>query len=131
MGIWEDGADRTDINSLDRSRRGAPVWDRAQGVVLPKTDPESAEWTQGGGYLVTAEDTSLVKMFNYPVVQVESSPRPHAGPFQSVYRVSTASPPFSINCRARASQWVQLSEPQVMRRRTTRRTAATAATHRT
>lgn len=70
MGIWEDGADRTDVNSVDRSRRGAPVWDTNQDVAFPKTDQESAEWTQGGSYLVTSEDSSLIKIFNFPVVQV-------------------------------------------------------------
>ncbi len=79
MGIWEDDADRTDINSVDRSQRGASRFDAEEDVVLIKTDPESAEWTQGGGYLVTSEDSSNVKIFNFPVVQDDAPYRVFKG----------------------------------------------------
>ncbi|KAK3262979.1 hypothetical protein CYMTET_28194, partial [Cymbomonas tetramitiformis] len=47
MGIWPEGSDGTDVNSIDRS-------------------PSSSRWS--GGIVVTADDLGQVKLFNYPCV---------------------------------------------------------------
>lgn len=76
MGIWADDSDYTDINSVTRSAYGRSRFNQqkaAQGGDLAAcvdmaTEEESADGVPGCGYLVTADDMSTVRLFNYPVV---------------------------------------------------------------
>jgi len=73
MGIWADDSDYTDINSLCASARGRPTYCPVPGAdpaacVCTATEAESADGVPGCGYLVTADDMSSVRLFNFPVV---------------------------------------------------------------
>jgi len=81
MGIWDADAGFDDVNSTCASRRGFPKLDLnrltntksgevqdAAVCVNEATEEESADGVPGGGYLLTADDKSNVKLFNYPVV---------------------------------------------------------------
>ena len=77
MGIWPDNSDRTDINSVDRSVRGAPYLlehpetDGVAGGQMVAKEPlpkHCADGLSGCGYMVAGDDYSFVRLFNYPVV---------------------------------------------------------------
>eukprot|EP00200_Dunaliella_tertiolecta_P007628 CAMPEP_0202381592 /NCGR_PEP_ID=MMETSP1127-20130417/37027_1 /ASSEMBLY_ACC=CAM_ASM_000462 /TAXON_ID=3047 /ORGANISM="Dunaliella tertiolecta, Strain CCMP1320" /LENGTH=1435 /DNA_ID=CAMNT_0048980603 /DNA_START=339 /DNA_END=4646 /DNA_ORIENTATION=+ len=79
MGIWPDYSDRTDINATCRSKRGSATYipppDPKQATkadfaasVLPAKEEECADAVPECGYLVTGDDFSTVRLFNYPVV---------------------------------------------------------------
>jgi hypothetical protein len=73
MGIWADDSDFTDINSVCASARGRAGYRHVKGAdpsacVLTATEEESADGVPGCGYLVTADDYSTVRLFNFPAV---------------------------------------------------------------
>ncbi|GFR50670.1 hypothetical protein Agub_g12921 [Astrephomene gubernaculifera] len=75
MGVWPDGSDGTDVNSVDRCRLGAPIYDPLEAAyegsrdaAMHYSEQDSADGVSGAGFLVTADDFSTVKLFNYPVV---------------------------------------------------------------
>ncbi|KAG1659723.1 hypothetical protein FOA52_012263 [Chlamydomonas sp. UWO 241] len=73
MGIWADDSDFTDINSVCASKRGRDGfnWQKDNdpaACVVTATEEESADGVPGCGYLVTADDYSTVRLFNYPAV---------------------------------------------------------------
>ncbi|KAG2496899.1 hypothetical protein HYH03_004906 [Edaphochlamys debaryana] len=75
MGIWPDDSDGTDVNAVDRCRLGAPIYDPFEAEYEESTEAafhlseaDSADGVSGAGFLVTADDFSTVKLFNYPVV---------------------------------------------------------------
>lgn len=85
MGIWPDASNFEDVNSVCASSRGSPWFDpdgartSVQGTpdasnvdlalkVIQANEFDSGDGVPGGGYLVTADDFSIVKLFNYPVV---------------------------------------------------------------
>lgn len=79
MGIWPDDSDRTDVNSVTRSQRGASRWsppppgqavsgDALMQYLSPPEEENSADGVPGCGYLATGDDFSSVRLFNFPVV---------------------------------------------------------------
>jgi WD domain, G-beta repeat len=78
----------TDVNATCRSNVGAPVNKRAApkeagGAVTmcarPARQHESADGVPGATYIVTADDFSLVKLFNGPVVADDAPYRAYRG----------------------------------------------------
>lgn len=67
MGIWPDGSDRTDINACARSHLGAPLFNLKDEIDEDPPAESCADGLMGAGYLVTGDDYSTVKLFNYPV----------------------------------------------------------------
>ncbi|CAG9465779.1 unnamed protein product [Pedinophyceae sp. YPF-701] len=68
MGIWPDGSDRTDVNAVCRSARGAATWDEERDLPRVPEKDVCPENVRGAGYLVTGDDYSTVRLFNYPCV---------------------------------------------------------------
>ncbi|KAK9820398.1 hypothetical protein WJX72_009942 [[Myrmecia] bisecta] len=68
MGIWPDGSDGTDVNSVDRANSGKPTYDKEAGLITIPGDDDSPDGVRGASFMVSADDFSLVKLFNYPAV---------------------------------------------------------------
>jgi echinoderm microtubule-associated protein-like 5 len=71
-----------------RSRAGAPVNEENRSGIDKATFPwkprgpykeESADGVAGAGFLATADDFSLVKLFSYPVVADDAPYRAYRG----------------------------------------------------
>lgn len=78
----------TDINAVARSARGAPVNERLEGGgdaifharrPRPPTKQESADGVPGAHVIATADDFSLIKLFNGPVVADDAPYRAYRG----------------------------------------------------
>lgn len=75
MGIWPDEADGTDVNSLCRSSTEMSSDQEVRDLLVTCGDGRLAQ----EGYLVTADDDSFVKLFNYPVLADDAPFRCYRG----------------------------------------------------
>jgi len=97
MGIWPRGSDGTDIHALDRAAAGQPFAaasalrvseKKTSGETRPVVDqktpveitvPEGDAGLARAGYVVTADESGKIKLFNYPCVFHDAPYREYKG----------------------------------------------------
>lgn len=90
MGIWPDFSDGTDVNHVCRSHRGKPMYSKKDQQTHMAPGSESLDGIPGCGVLVTADDFSFVKLFNYPVVADDAPFRCYRGHSSHVMGIRSA-----------------------------------------
>eukprot|EP00210_Caulerpa_lentillifera_P000626 g605.t1 len=81
MGIWPDEADGTDVNSVCRSSTGLSSNGAEKELLVASSEHRvhNDEEEEKEGYLVTADDDSFVKLFNFPVLADDAPFRCYRG----------------------------------------------------